>query len=165
MVFAAAIASARPKPPNPIDLETRDGLYVKEIVVDWQVDDVKKAAEPGYADNKAEMIRQLTDSVRDQFQYSPAGADAVALHIAVRSFRRYEVVGDVSVVRLADQRALGTYEKIDGYYIGQVYGGGLLGAVVGLSSVPDPEPGAANCFAAILRARFNDLDAPHCNQL
>jgi hypothetical protein len=160
--FAAAAA---PPAPNPIDRATRDGLSVRDVVVDWQADDSKAAGDPDYPAHKAEMIQSLTAAVRDQFQYSPYGPNAVALHIKLKSFHRYEVIGDVSVVRIADQAELGTYEKIDGFYLGVVTGGGLSGALIGLSSVPDSTPGTANCFAARLRARFNDLPRPACGSL
>ena len=158
-------ADAMPKvPPNPIDPATRNGLYVKDIVVDWLVDDAKNAtSDPNYAANKAEMIETLTSSVRDQFLYSPSGPNAVALHIKLKRFHRYEVIADVTVVRTADQQELGTYEGIDGYYIAVVAGGGLTGALIGMSSVRDSTPGTANCFAMILRARFNDLPIPRCS--
>jgi hypothetical protein len=167
LILALPVSTeARPRtPPNPIDLATRNELYVKDVVVDWLVDDDKGSNDPSYAANKAEMIQTLIAAVQEQFRYAPAGPNAVALHIRLKSFHRYEIVGDVSVVRLSDQQELGTYEKIDGYYIGQVMGGGLMGALIGLSSVPDSTPGSANCFAMILRARFNDLDPPRCNTL
>ena len=157
-------ADAGPKiPPNPIDPAIRNGLYVKDIVVDWAADPPKSGDASEYEAHKSEMIQALTSAVHDQFQYSPSGPNAVALRIRLKSFHRYEAIADVTVVRLADQQELGTYEHIDGFYIGAVYGGGLTGALIGLASVPDPTPGAANCFAMRLRARFNDLATPHCD--
>ena len=145
---------------NPIAPSVRDGLYVKDVVIDWLAPE--NAADPDYASKKAEMIAALKSQISGQFKYSPWGATAVVLHVRLSSFHRYDIVGDVAVLREADQQELGTYGRIEGGYVGQASGGGLLGAVVGLASVPDPTLGSAYCFAMRLRARFNDFSLPNC---
>ncbi len=157
-----ASSMARPRPPNLIPQGLRDSLYIKDVVIDWQVDESKSAGDLEFANHKAEMIQSVTSAIRSQFQYTPAGPDAADLRIRITSFHRNEVVGTVEVVRLSDQQVLGVYEKLEGHYIGLASGGGLMGVVIGLSSVPDATPAAALCFAAVLRARFNDLDLPRC---
>jgi uncharacterized lipoprotein YmbA len=148
----AACASA----PNPLDLQSRQALFVKDVATGWTYDDSKKADDEHYQAYKKDALPRLTAAVTQAFATSPAGSTAVTFKIDVKTFDASRlgarIIGDVHVVRNADGKEVGLYKDVVGF---QTSNGGLLGLALQAVVKPDVVGIAANSFAQNLRARFD----------
>jgi hypothetical protein len=148
----AACASA----PNPLDLQSRQTLFVKAVATSWTYNDAKQAADEHYQAYKKDAEPRLTAAVTQAFATSPAGSSAVTFKIDVKTFEASRlgarIIGDVHVVRNTDGREVALYKDVIGF---QTSSGGLLGLAFQAVVKPDVVGIAANSFAQNLRARFD----------
>jgi hypothetical protein len=155
----SACASA----PNPLDLQTRNGFYVKDAPIDWTVDDAKKTADAEYAKGKKEVADRVQATVVSEFKNSPSGSQPVHFRIKVKTYNRVglmmgnliggtnDIWADVDVVRDSDGKVMGTYASVHGMYSSN---GGVLGAIAQAATHPDIPQIMAASFAKDLRKKF-----------
>lgn len=166
VVFAAlamAAVSACASVPNPIDAQTRSGVFVEGADLVWNVEDGKRLENPAYVEGKADMQARLEAAVENEFKASPAGSEPVTFKIDVKNYSRVGtamgnliggsnmVTADVTVIRKSDGKELGKYEDVVGMFASN---GGLIGLAVQAATKPDVVGVMADSFAANLRTRF-----------
>lgn len=150
--------------PNPLDVSTRDGVFVKDATLKWEVKDQGKSDDTNYVAGRDDMMKRLETAVEQEFKSSPSGADPIVFEIDVKSYNRFGaaasniiglsnmVTADVKVMRASDRKELGVYKNVAGIY---ATSGGLLGAVAQSVSKPDVVGIMANNFSSDLRRRFD----------
>jgi hypothetical protein len=152
-VAAATLAACASTPPNPLSVDSRGGVFVRDVAVGLTADEAKREAKPGNETAKKDMQVRLQAAVTAAFKNSPSGAQPVTLRIEITQYYINSMVtADVSVVRASDGQVLGVYKGVTGMH---AQGGGLLGAVIEAAMKTDYVGIIANDFANTLRARFN----------
>ena len=162
--LAMTVVGACATAPNPLDAQTRGGLFVESADVSWAVDDAKRLDNPAYVEGKTDMIARLDAAVEEAFKASPAGSTPVTFKIDVKNYSRINavvgnllggsnaVVGDVTVLRKSDGATLGVYKDVYGMFASN---GGIIGLAVQAATKPDVPQVMADSFAQNLRARFD----------
>lgn len=158
VALAATLAACATVPPNPLNVQARQALFVKNVGIAWSYEDAKDSAkQAAYEGYKKDIQARLKDAVAAAFATSPAGGEAVTFKIDVKRFNLAvtggTVVADVTVIRVSDGKALGVYTDVTGMQ--SPGGGGLLGVALQAMMKPDVVGMVSNSFAATLRGRFD----------
>lgn len=148
MVGLTACASI----PNPIDLQTRDSIFVKTVSVAWSVQSKKPPTDAQKA-NDDDIQKKLRLAVEAKFKDFPSGSEPVEFNINIKKFSGTLVEADVVVHRISDGKVLGIYENVTGIHVSN---GGLLGAVIEAAMKVDYNALISSNFATVLRARFQN---------
>jgi hypothetical protein len=157
--LAATLPTCALAKPNPLAADVRQTLFVKDVELAWSYDDAKLADDANYVAYKNDAKERLKTAVATAFASSPAGSEAVAFKIDVKTFScastGCSVKASVSVVQLSDGKELGVYTKVQGF---QMASGGLLGVAIQAAVKPDVVGIMSANFAATLRGQFDKKD-------
>jgi hypothetical protein len=160
---AAAALSACASTPNPLDLQTRNGVFLKQVATNWSVEDGKRAEKPEYVSGKEDLVARLKAAVETEFKNSPSGSEPIDFQIDIKGYSRVGalmgnmiggsnmVIADVRVVRESDGKVLGVYQNVMGMYASNA---GVLGAIAQAVTKPDIVGIMSNSFAGSLKHRF-----------
>lgn len=156
-----ALAGCVSIPPNPLTPDARQALFVKDVAATWALTppkkEPKKPVDPvEFKAAQTDVETRLTAAVGNAFASSPAGADGVTFKIEIKRFTPGflgSVGGDVTVIRVADNKVLGVYTDVFGADTSGAQGG-LIGLAIAAASKPDSIGIMSNQFATNLRARF-----------
>lgn len=163
VIIAAAMAltACVSIPPNPLNADARQALFVKDVKTEWNLTppkkEPKKPVDPVvFKAAQTDVEGRLIAAVSSAFATSPAGAEGVTFKIEIKRFTPGflgAVGGDVSVIRVSDNKVLGVYTDVFGADTSGSQGG-LIGLAIAAASKPDSIGIMSNQFAANLRARF-----------
>lgn len=159
-------------PPNPLSLDQRDQVFLKNVNVVWDLSEKEQAVEEKKdakgkgqrQEGRAELEEKLKLVVKEEFINSPSGPDPITFDIAIKRYDRVgaavgNVIGGnnilVANVRVKDSndgQEIAVYEEVNGYYASNF---GLVGAVVQAATKPDIPGLMAKSFSETLRKRFD----------
>jgi hypothetical protein len=156
--FAALLPACAMAKPNPLPLDVRQSLFIKDVSLDWNL---KKPPtnpdDPAYVAYRQDFEARIKNVVAEAFSKSPAGSEAAAFKLEVTDFSAATtgafMAANVTVTRVSDGAVLGVYPKVRGFQ--SASGGGLLGVLVQAMVKPDVIGIMSNNFAAVLRAKFD----------
>lgn len=156
-VLATVLPACAMAKPNPLPLDVRQTLFIKDVSLAWNLKKPPKdALDPAYVAYKEDFENRITGIVANAFATSPAGPEAASFKIEVTEFYAAStgagMTANVTVTRQSDGATLGVYQKVRGYQVAQ---GGLLGVVVQSMVKPDVIGIMSNNFAVVLHSKFD----------